>query len=207
MIKNLIFDFDGTIADDMYDFFDIFNKLAKKYGYKKIQKEQVELFKDNGAAWLLKDLKVAVWKIPHLISESRNDLNNQIEDLNPFQGMVEILKDLHQKGLRLGILTTNTEANVQKFLTKNKLDVFDFIYPKSSLFGKDKIIVRIVREHGLDKNETCYIGDEDRDVEAAKKAGVKSIAVTWGFNSKKRLLSTKPDYVVNKPNEIFKLFN
>jgi phosphoglycolate phosphatase len=205
MIKNLIFDFDGTIVDDMDQFFEIFNKLAPKYGYKQITKSQIKNFKNKGTSWLIKDLGISTWKIPFLISESQNILNKTIENISPFKGMLEILKDLRQKGITLGILTTNAETNVQKFLTKNNLDVFDFIYSKSSLFGKDKIIVKILKGHSLEKDETCYVGDEDRDVEAAKKVGVRSAAVTWGFNSRNRLISVGPDFIVNKPSELLKI--
>jgi phosphoglycolate phosphatase len=202
MIKNLIFDLDGTIADDMDEFFDIFNKLSKKYGFAKIEKNQIESFKNKGAQWLFNNIKIATWKIPFLISEGRNMLNETIENINPFKGMPEVLKRLKSDGFTLGILTTNTEANVKKFLENNNLDVFDFIYSKSSLFGKHKIITKIVKKHNLDKTETCYIGDEDRDIEAAKKAGVTSAAVTWGFNTKTKLVSTNPDFIIDKPSDI-----
>jgi HAD superfamily hydrolase (TIGR01549 family) len=202
MIKNLIFDLDGTIAEDMNEFFDIFNKLSNKYGYQKIEKNQVEKFKDEGAQWLLKNIKISTWKIPFLISESRNMLNKTIENINPFKGMPEVLKNLGNSGITLGILTTNTDTNVKKFLDKNNLDVFDFVYSKSSLFGKNKIITNILKRRHLEKEETCYIGDEDRDIEAAKKAGVKSAAVTWGFNTKKRLASINPDFLITKPSDI-----
>ena len=145
MIKNLIFDLDGTIANDMDEFFDIFNKLSKKYGYRKIEKNQIEKFKDKGAQWLLKNIKISTWKIPFLISESRNMLNKTIENIKPFKGMPKVLKDLGNDGLTLGILTTNTDTNVKKFLNNNDLDIFDFIYSKSSLFGKHKIITKILR--------------------------------------------------------------
>jgi phosphoglycolate phosphatase len=70
------------------------------------------------------------------------------------------------------------------------------------LFGKNKIITNILKRRHLEKEETCYIGDEDRDIEAAKKAGVKSAAVTWGFNTKKRLASINPDFLITKPSDI-----
>lgn len=205
MIKNLIFDLDGTIADDMDEFFDIFNKLSKKYGYQKIDKGLVEKFKHKGAQWLLKNIKIPTWKIPFLISESRNMLNKTIENIKPIKGMSGVLKSLSNDNLTLGILTTNTNTNVKRFLNKNNLDVFNFIYSRSSLFGKHKIITNILKKHHLKKGETCYVGDEDRDIEAAKKAGVKSAAVTWGFNTKTRLISLNPDFLINKPSDILKI--
>ena len=60
----------------------------------------------------------------------------------------------------------------------------------------------IVRAERLDRSDVLYIGDELRDVEAAKKAGVKVAAVTWGFHNAELLRTGTPDYVVNDANEL-----
>jgi phosphoglycolate phosphatase len=206
MIKNLIFDFDGTIADDMNQYFHIFNELSKKYGYERVDKKDLEIFRDKGAKWLIKYFGIPKYKVPFLISEARNRFNSIIEKIGPFKGMEKLLNDLHQGGFILGILTTNKTSNVQKFLGKNNLNnLFEFVYSKSSLFGKHSAIINILKKHKLNKEQTCYVGDEDRDVNAAQKVGVKSIAVTWGFNSKKNLVSLDPDFIVDEPSEILEI--
>ncbi|HLB58081.1 MAG TPA: HAD hydrolase-like protein, partial [Gammaproteobacteria bacterium] len=50
--------------------------------------------------------------------------------------------------------------------------------------------------------ETFYIGDETRDIQAAKKNHIYSIAVTWGFNNKKVLAAEKPDFLIDNPKEL-----
>lgn len=54
-------------------------------------------------------------------------------------------------------------------------------------------------------HEVIYVGDETRDVEAAKKVGVKVIAVTWGINSEKILRKQNPDYLIVKPKELIEV--
>ena len=44
--------------------------------------------------------------------------------------------------------------------------------------------------------------DEVRDIEAARKSGIKSVAVTWGYNSKDALLKENPDFLINSPDEL-----
>ena len=51
-----------------------------------------------------------------------------------------------------------------------------------------------------------YVGDETRDVEAARKAGVQIIAVGWGLNSRASLLLQNPDFIVDSPEELTQLF-
>ena len=53
--------------------------------------------------------------------------------------------------------------------------------------------------------DIVYIGDEVRDVEAAKAMGVKIVSVTWGFQSKQILERGEPDYIAEKPKELEKI--
>ena len=73
-------------------------------------------------------------------------------------------------------------------------------YPR--LFGKGKALKRILRAERLTRADVLYIGDELRDVEAAKKAGVKVAAVAWGFHTAELLRSGSPDYVVRDVSEL-----
>ena len=52
------------------------------------------------------------------------------------------------------------------------------------------------------KNHVFYVCDEVRDIEAARKSGIKSIAVTWGYNTKGALIKENPDFLVNSPDEL-----
>ena len=64
----------------------------------------------------------------------------------------------------------------------------------------------LIKEYKLNLEEVIYIGDEDRDIIAAKRVGVKVIAVTWGYNSKEKLMKEKPDCLVSSPKELEKIF-
>jgi phosphoglycolate phosphatase len=116
--------------------------------------------------------------------------------------MKKTLFDLKKKNLILGIMSTNAEVNIRKFLDINKIDVFDYVIGKGSLFGKDKIIKSILKKRKLKNTEVLYVGDEVRDIEACKKLKIKIISVTWGFNDKEVLKKMKPDFLIDKPEEI-----
>ena len=60
-------------------------------------------------------------------------------------------------------------------------------------------------KQALHPSNVLYVGDEVRDIEAAKKAGIRIAAVTWGYNSKKALEAYKPDYLVTKPEELLQI--
>ena len=74
----------------------------------------------------------------------------------------------------------------------------DKIITNNNIFGKDKLLRKMGRQF-------VYVGDEVRDVEACKKAGVKMIGVTWGFNTKEALKKAGADYLVDNRTELRKL--
>jgi len=114
-----------------------------------------------------------------------------------------VLEKLRKQGLTLGILTSNSKENVELFLKKNELNMFEFIYADKSLFGKDRVMKKMMKEKGIASKDIIYIGDEVRDWEACKKVGIEMIGVAWGFNSEKLLRENGVKKIVRSPGELF----
>jgi len=197
--KYIIFDFDGTIADTF--------KVVEKIGMELAPKYQVQLdtqvAREIGLKGLLHKLKFPMWMIPKILIEMKEKLTEYIKDEAVlFPGMELVLNELSQR-YTLGIVSSNSKENIECFLKKHSvLNLFSFIHSDSSLFGKDQILKRLCKKHQIKNQEMLYVGDEDRDIWAAKKFGVKIIAVSWGYNSKTLLTREKPDFLIDKPQEI-----
>ena len=71
-----------------------------------------------------------------------------------------------------------------------------------TIFGKTTIINNVLKQKQLDPTTVIYVGDETRDIEASKKANIKVIAVTWGFNSPEALAKQEPYILINHPQEL-----
>jgi len=205
MIKEVIFDFDGTIADSFMTIMSIFDEYKKELGVENFGKKEIEIYRNEGVGAVLKKTKISLLRFSKVVEEMREKPNHLIAGVKPCKGMSSLLRDLKKKGFVLGVMSTNGEKTINKFLEKNKIDVFDYVVGKGSLFGKDKVIKLILRKRKLKIDEVLYIGDEVRDIEACKKLGIKIAAVTWGFSSKKLLAKSKPDFLVDKAEEILKL--
>jgi phosphoglycolate phosphatase len=202
-IKNVIFDFDGTIANTLEAGIIIINSLADEYGYKKVSKEDYMRLRDMQPRAILKEVGISWWKLPVIAARVRAALSSQMASVKAYPGMPEALVALKKQGKNLGILTTGSKENVLKFLQNNpSLNLFDFLHAESNLFGKGRTLKRLFGTYHLEPKETIYIGDEVRDVEAAKKAGVKAGAVTWGVNSKLALETAQPDFIVDEPGRL-----
>lgn len=203
----LIFDFDGTIANTLPQMIEIGNRLSVKFRFKKIEPAEIEILKDKTSQEIIKHLHIPIMKIPMIAAQAKKDLHKQIAMIEPKQGLKEILLRLKLSGCKMGILTSNSLKNVTKFLEKHALNVFDFITPASKIWSKNISLKKVIKKYHFSQKDIIYIGDEIRDIIAAKKAGVKACAVSWGYNSQKALKKHNPDYLINTPQELLQLLS
>jgi len=202
-VNVILFDFDGTIVDSVAAGIGITNRLALEFGFPPFDEATLEELKNLGSRGALKRSKIPVWKLPFLIRRFTEEMNREIPHLKLFPEMKETLIDLKHQGHFLGIVSTNSVKNIQEFLSVQQLtSTFDVVSANYSLFGKSRLIQKIIRQQKLQPSQIYYVGDETRDIEAAKKSGVNSIAATWGLNSAKILLKYHPDFLINCPTEL-----
>lgn len=203
----IIFDFDGTIADTFTFYLNILNQLSRKFGFNKLRADQIELYRDLSSHQIIELLQIPKLKIPFIVWEARKLLKTGIDHIYPFSGIKEAIEEIRKKDILLGILTSNSIKNVQSFLKLHKFPEFDFIFSSMQIWNKSKILKRVLHNHKLLPQTVFYVGDETRDIEAVREAGIRSIAVTWGYNSEKILLTYSPDYLVSKPQGIIAIIN
>jgi phosphoglycolate phosphatase len=203
--KLLIFDFDGTIADTFDAGVMILNKLAVEFGFRPLHPKDLERVRDMRTRQLMKFLDIPTRKMSRIARRGSEELYACIHSIQPLPGMPEALRELQTLGFALGIITSNTEVNVQIFLRSHGLEVFDFVRCSSKLLGKARMIRSVIRGQHVRAADILFVGDETRDIEAAKKAGIRIAAVTWGYNSRRSLEAMKPDFVFENPQELIAL--
>jgi len=201
-MRTIVFDFDGTIADTLSVVIRIANKFAEHYGYKKIPLSDLPKLREKKPSQVLKHLGISIFKLPIVARKIRFEMNKEIVHLETAVDLRKTLVNLKEKGCVLGILTTNSRENVTEFLKNNDLQLFDFVYSGRAVFGKSRLLKKLMKDKTIPHPDPIYVGDEIRDVEAAKKAGVKVIGVIWGYNTKNALMTSHPDHVVEKPEEL-----
>ena len=201
--KVIIFDFDGTVADTLDALVSITNRLAVEFGYKPITQDELALFKNLNSRQIIKHSGISIFQLPFLVRKVKAELNKEIKTLSLIPGIKEVLIELKNQGNSLGIITSNSKENVVAFLTANNLQyLFDFIYSGTKLFGKSKVINKFLKQENIKPEAVIYVGDEIRDIEAARKSEIKVIAVSWGFNSEQVLAEQNPDYLIHDPAEL-----
>jgi len=203
----LIFDFDGTIADTLDVLIDLYNeRLVREFRCKRFDKSQKEFFRQIPAKEFLRSYGIRYYKLPFMAVRTRFLLKRYVEQVQPFPGMLEWIQHVAGRDVFLGIATSNSVKNVQRFLRKNQLtDSFQCIYGGRNLFGKHRTLQKLIREQRLSPENTIYIGDEVRDIEAARQVGFRVAAVSWGFQHLSLLQQHQPDFLIEKVEDLEQL--
>ena len=204
MSKYILFDFDGTLVQSENIIVNLYNELTQgKQHYKKVTKEDIESLKNYSLLEKCKMLGISTYKIPKMYIEAKKVYRKHLSLIELKDGVEDMLYELKNKGFKLDILSSNDADIISDFVKDKNIDVFDHIYSSNNLFGKHHSIRNYLKKHDLLQNDIWYVGDEVRDIVSCKKAGVKVIAVTWGYDSEQILAEEKPDCLISKPHEIF----
>lgn len=187
------FDFDGTLADTMPWFNSILNTVADKYGFRKIDAAERDQLRHRDASEILKFLGIPLWKLPAIMAHVRTLMQEIDPSVHLFDGIPDALARLKAGGLRLAVVSSNSLENVQRVLGPDTASLFDDYECGTDLFGKAAKIDRLLQRHGTPPERFLLVGDEMRDIDAARKAGVRVGSVAWGYNHVDALRDRGPD--------------
>lgn len=201
-LETFIFDFDGTIADTMQHVFVVYNDVAARYGVPEITADEIPRLRSLGPKQAMTEYGIPFWKVPLVVQAVVSGLRERIQLLEPFGRMVDVLYQLQTSRARCYLLSSNSTENIGAFLRQHRIEVFEQLACGATLFGKATRLRRLLAQHGLSRETTAYIGDEVRDIEAARAAGLRSIAVSWGYSDRSALVSAQPDQLFDTPNDL-----
>ena len=205
MLKYVIFDFDGTLADSKMALLSSWNSFALKNNFKELKLEELETMKKLSIKERCKLLNFPMYKLSFVIPQIYKLYRKAINDVTLFDGVKDLLQGLEKKSYKTAIISSNSKENILMFLKGNKIESITNILCSKSIFGKDKLINKFLKDNKLDASEVIYVGDEKRDLVACKKTGIKMIWVSWGYDSIEVFEGEYPDYKVNKPSEILEV--
>ncbi|QQR78149.1 MAG: HAD-IA family hydrolase [Candidatus Moraniibacteriota bacterium] len=189
MNKTVIFDLDGTLVDIEPVFLRIYNTLAAEFGLAPIRPDELPaLRKLHLKQVMFRRLGWRIVFLPRILKRGQTEYRLLVPEVELFPGIQETLTHLRAFGYRIGIISSSERTTVLALIEKFGLDI-DFVY-QSSLFGKAAILKETAEKESFALADTVYIGDEIRDIDACRKAGLDIIAVTWGLNDRSALIAT-----------------
>lgn len=202
-MATIIFDMDGTIADS-FDY--VADFMAAEAGMAPLSDEQKKELRGLSMVGMARRLGYKWWQGPFLFFKGRRRMHAAIKNLRSFAGMPELIRKLHNEGHELFVLSSNSLSNVRQFLIQQKINKYFLeIYGGTGLFSKGPALRQLLKEQNLDIKQAVYVGDEQRDVEAAKSIGLRAIAVTWGFADRNNLKAMRPAGLADTPAELMRI--
>jgi len=198
----VIFDFDGTLADSGAWFRSTINDVAQRYGFRQITDSELDELRGKRTIEIIRYLGVPSWKIPFIARHMRQLVARDAHLIGLFEGVGTLLTWLAERNVAIAIVTSNSEANVRRILGEvNSRRINDYACG-ASLLGKASKFNAVIKRQGARADRTIAIGDEARDIEAARKAGVAAGAVTWGYATIELLRAHQPDYLLSSMGDI-----
>lgn len=191
MIKNVLFDLDGTLVDSSRCIYYVYGKLFEELGIPMPTGRKRRRFIGPPTETAIsnyvpaEDVKKTSIRFREIYSTVDIGATNDLYD-----GIKEALIAVKSSGRRIYVATSKNEPVAKSLLDmKGVKDLFDGIYGSRYDYDppraqKDKIIEALIRDEGLDKEECILIGDTIYDVEGAVKAGIKVAIVNYGFGEK-----------------------
>lgn len=201
-IKLIIFDFDGVLADSGPWMESVFNDIARKFGFRTVDATEIEQLRNMGAREGMRMLGVRIWHLPKIARHLR--AINAEADIDLVPGVPQMLATLSERGIKLAIVSSNAEANVRKTLGPLAEHISQFSCG-ASMFGKARKLKAVARAAKAPFDQVLCIGDETRDIEAARRVGLPCAASTWGYATEEAMKAAGPDHILHSVDDILRL--
>lgn len=210
----VIFDLDGTLLNTIADLAEAANYALEKCGYPKHSPMAYPYYVGNGVRKLLErvlpeDERTAEnveLMFTHFIEYYGKNLTRYTK---PYPGITELLKDLRDNDIKISVASNKYQAAVTELI--------EHFFPGlewASIAGQREgvpvkpdpsIVFGILSESPTPKAQVLYVGDSGVDMVTARRAGVTSVGVTWGFRGERELRENFADHIVDSTDEILRL--
>ena len=204
----VLFDFDGTLADTAADLSRALNRLRAARGLDDLPLEKLRPYASSGARGLL---EAGLGILPdhpeyNTLRESflRHYADGICVDTRLFPEMDLLLEAIEARGMRWGIVTNKSTQLTRKIVAELGLDsraacvVCGDTTPHHN--PHPPTLLHAAKELALEPAACVYLGDDLRDIQAARSAGMRSVAVEWGYGA--NVQSWQADAVIRKPPDL-----
>lgn len=210
----VIFDLDGTLLNTIADLAEAANYALEKCGFPKHSPVAYPYYVGNGVRKLLErvlpeDERTAEnidLMYGHFIEYYGKNLTRYTE---PYPGIKDLLCDLRDNGINIAVASNKYQAAVEELMNHffSDLNWASVAGQKEGVPVKPdpSIVFGILSECPTPKADVIYVGDSGVDMVTARRAGVTSVGVTWGFRGEKELRENFADYIVDSTNQILQL--
>ena len=200
-IRAAIFDLDGTLVDSLPATVDAFNVVVSPFLGTRLTAKEVRIVGVNYRKVLGNFLPPDKVEAGHerLLAE----FISKVADVRPFAGVPELLANLKSRGCKLAVATLRAEDITQQILESSGLaGSFERVLCGAEAQGAGggfavdpAALSRVVSELGIPVENAAFVCDSTVDIEAGRKAGMRTAAVAWGYQRREDLALSGPDFM------------
>ncbi|HHT24322.1 MAG TPA: HAD family hydrolase [Clostridiaceae bacterium] len=213
IIKQAIFDLDGTILQTMDSLIKTGNSMLEQFGYQKRTLEEYRFVVGYGAKELVRRLLVLSGDQQAERLEEAYEIYMKLFDeyctyqVRPYPGIPELISEFQKRDIVMAVLTNKPHKMTQRVLdTSFAADTFAFVQgqaanlprkpdPAAALYIAEKIGV-------TDYRQVLFIGDSDADMQTAVNAGMVPVGAGWGFRTPEELMANGCEILLDHPLDL-----
>lgn len=201
-MRHVIFDFDGTIVDTLPVALAIVRQVLPEVD---VSEARLKELRELPARDVIKKSGISKWRQLRLLIQGKKLLSQHLDDLKAFKGIDQAIQQLHQAGFIISVVSSNSESNIRYVLKREGIERYvHSVYGNVGLFSKARVFRVVLRDQKATASQAIYVGDEVRDIDAARRAGIPIVSVTWGYNTERVLKKFRPDFLVSTPAALVK---
>ena len=217
MFRLCIFDLDGTLTDTLDSLTYSVNLTLEEMGYPALERSKCRAFEGNGSRVLIEKALKASGDTTLSRIEEGMEVYDRVFDANctyhvtPYDGIVELLQALKEKGMKLTVLSNKPHRQavhvVEEVFGK---EMFDWVQGQQEGIPRKPdpyAAIQIAEKFGVKPEECVYIGDSEVDVATGTAARMKTLGVTWGFRSVEQLKEAGATILLDRPVQILEEIN
>ncbi len=209
-MKGVLFDLDGTLINSLEDIGNAMNRVLLSCGLKEYPMEAYKMMVGNGARMLTRravgehrEMEDRVYAL-----YVREYTSHALEKTRPYPGIMELLKGLREKGIRLCVFSNKPDRDTHA--------VVDHFFPglMDAVQGqREDVPIKpapegawmMARSLDLDEHEMGYLGDSGVDMMCARAAGMHAIGALWGFRDRSELTKNGAEHLIAHPLDLLNL--
>ena len=205
MIKNILFDLDGTITNSYEGIVNAVKFSLDKINFKYDESKLI--------SFIGPPLKDSYMNLGFSEEESKDRIEDfrdyyfrkGMKEMHLYEGIVETIQKLHDKGYKIYLATSKVESSAKKILADNNLLKY-FSYAAGATMDqsrveKEDVIAYLIDETGIKPEESIMVGDRLHDIEGARLNNIKAIAAGYGFGNEDEYKNAV--FVANKSSDVY----
>ncbi len=200
MIKAVIFDWSGVLSDDWEACFRTANDVLEEYGHRALSEKEFREHYELPWTNFYKNLnmEVDITKEYKLWEKKFPKYYHTLKQFPAAKGVLELLK---KKGVKVVVLSSHCQKLLEEEIVQDGFEGLSDEGDASNADKRDKV-EEFVSENGIEKENTIFVGDMCHDIETARLAGIKSVAVLSGYDTREKLERENPDYIIEGVGEL-----